>query len=154
MISFNDQELSAAIQNADSAAWSVRAVAGRQLAMSDKIDVVADIIHRLLLDAQDTAVTQETAVALLARKDTVGLRCVLLAASYSVETWTADEIYTALNGDPDWMTTNGADRLIKQLYELATDDDAGVRHEVQEILAGLRPREQWTREPDSGTCRH
>ncbi|WP_405771388.1 hypothetical protein OG539_41215 [Actinacidiphila glaucinigra] len=40
---------------------------------------MADVIHRLLLDAQDTAVTQETAVALLARRDSIGLRRVLLA---------------------------------------------------------------------------
>ncbi|MFE4874092.1 hypothetical protein [Streptomyces sp. NPDC056682] len=151
MISPNDQELSTAIRNAGSPDWSVRAAAGRQLATSDRIDEVADIIHRLLLDEQNTGVTQDTAVALLARKDTAGLRCVLLAASYAVETWTADEIYAALSGDPEWMTTNGADRLIKQLHELAADDDVGVRGEAQEILAGLRPREEWAREPDSDT---
>jgi hypothetical protein len=147
----DDQELNAAVPNAGSPAWSVRAAAGRRLAMSDKIDEVADVLHRLLLDGQNTAVTQDTAVALLDRKDTIGLRCVLLARSYASESWTADEIQAALDCDPDWMTTKGADRLIKQYRELATDQDVGVRDEAQRLLARLRPREEWARdtEPDS-----
>lgn len=113
--------------------------------MSDRIDEAADVLHCLLLDAQDSAVTSETAAALLARKDTTGLRYVLQARSYAAATWTADEIQAALDCDPDWLTTEGADRLIKQLRELATDSDAGVRDEVQRILARLRPREKWAR---------
>ncbi|WP_225448769.1 hypothetical protein [Streptacidiphilus sp. P02-A3a] len=76
MALLDDQELSTAIQDADSSAWSVRGAAGRQLAGSDKIEEVADVIHRLVLDAQDTWVIQETAEALLERKDTIGLRYV------------------------------------------------------------------------------
>ncbi len=107
------------------------------------------MLHRLLLDAQDTAVTQETAEALLARMDTAGLRCVLLARSWASETWTADEIQAALDCDPDWLTTEGADRLIAQLRELTGDTDAGVRDEAQRILARLRPREEWARDGSS-----
>ncbi|WP_405668187.1 hypothetical protein OG379_39045 [Streptomyces sp. NBC_01166] len=95
--------------------------------------------------------TSQTAEALLARKDTVGLRQVLLARSYAAEPSTADEIQAALNCDPDWMTTEGADRLIKQLRELVTDGDDGVRDEAQRILAGIRPREEWARGPDNDT---
>ena len=151
METLDDQELDMAIQNAGSPIWSVRAAAGRQLAMSDRIDEVADVLHRLLLDIQDTAVIQETAVALLERIDTTGLRCVLLARSYASETWTADEIQAALDGNPGWMTIEGADQLIKQYRELATDQDVGVRDEVQRLLARLRPREERAREtePDS-----
>ena len=69
------------------------------------------------------------------------MRCVLLARSYAAETWTADEIQAALDCDPEWMTTEGADRLIQQLTALATDEDAGVRDEAQRILARRRPRE-------------
>ncbi|MDG4861646.1 hypothetical protein P8605_26265 [Streptomyces sp. T-3] len=145
MESSDDQELRAAISNADSPAWSVRAEAGRQLAMSARLDEVADVLHRLLLDAQDTAVTAETAEALLARKDTAGLRSVLLARSWAAEPATAAEIQAALDCDPDWLTTEGADRLIKQLRELAADDDDGVRDEVRRILARIRPREDWAR---------
>ncbi|WP_225447665.1 hypothetical protein [Streptacidiphilus sp. P02-A3a] len=139
------QELSAAVQDADSADWSVRAETGRKLATSVKIDEVADVLHRLLLDRRDSAVTQQTAKALLARKDTAGLRCVLLASSQAVETWTADQLWDALECNPEWMSTEGADRLIKQLSDLATDDDTGVRDRAQEILATIRPRDEWAR---------
>ncbi|OEJ37245.1 hypothetical protein BGK70_02865 [Streptomyces agglomeratus] len=138
-----DQDLSKAIVNADAPAWSLLAAAGRQLAASAKIDEVADVLLRLLLDAQDTGVTQDTADALLARKDTVGLRHVLLARSCAACFDTADQISAALDADPDWMTTEGADRLIKQLRELKTDDDDGVRDEAERILAQIRPREEW-----------
>ncbi|WP_206671062.1 hypothetical protein [Streptomyces sp. CB01881] len=64
----------------------------------------------------------------------------LLARSQAAETWTADEIQAALDCDPDWMTTEGADRLIRQVHELAADEDADVRDEAPRILARLRPR--------------
>ncbi|KJY25479.1 hypothetical protein, partial [Streptomyces sp. NRRL S-495] len=124
----------------------------RQLAMSDRIDEATDLIHRLLLDVQDTAVTQETAEALLEREDTLGLRCVLLARSHASETWTAAEIQAALDCDPDWTTTQGADRLIEQYRELATDQDEGVRDEAQRLLARLRPREERARGSEAA-CR-
>lgn len=145
MAPLDDQELSTAIHNAGSPAWSGRVAAGRQLAVSDKIEEVADVIHRLLLDEQDTGVTQETAETLLARKDTIGLRCVLLAYSRATTHDAVDQLGAALDGNPEWMTTQGADRLIKQYRELATDQDAGVRDEAQQILARLRPREEWAR---------
>ncbi|MFJ4797139.1 hypothetical protein [Kitasatospora purpeofusca] len=151
MASLDDQELGAAIRDADSPAWSVRAAAGRRLAMSDRIDEATDAIHRLLLDVRNTGVTQETAAALLERKDATGLRCVLLARSWASETWTADEIQAALDCDPDWMTTQGADRLIEQYRELATDQDDGVRDEAQRLLARLRPHQERAQDPEANT---
>ncbi|MFI0968343.1 hypothetical protein ACH4S8_44480 [Streptomyces sp. NPDC021080] len=100
------------------------------------------------MDRRDSAVTQETAEALLARKDTAGLRCVLLASSQAVEFSTIDQLGAALDCNPEWMTTDGADRLIQQLHELAADEDAGVRDEAQRILSRLLPREEWTRDGD------
>ncbi|WP_198035411.1 hypothetical protein [Streptacidiphilus rugosus] len=47
------------------------------------------------------------------------------------------------------MTTEGADRLIEELRTLATDEDAGVRDEAHEILASLRPREEWARDSEA-----
>ncbi|MER5473581.1 hypothetical protein [Streptomyces sp. NPDC002685] len=146
MTPLDDQELSTAIRNADSPAWSLRVAAGRQLAVSDKIEEVADVIHRLLLDEQDTGVIQETAETLLARNDTVGLRFVLLAYSHAATNDAVDHLGAALDCNPEWMTTEGADRLIKQYRELATDQDSGVRDEAQQILARLRPREEWARD--------
>lgn len=138
MVFSDDQELGTAIRNADSPTWSVRAAAGRHLAKSRGIDEVADVLHRLLLDPQDTAVTWATAEALLERKDVIGLRLVLLARSYAAAEATAQEIQAALDCNPDWMTAGGADRLTKQLRDLATDEDAGVRDEAQRILGHLR----------------
>ncbi|GAA1980280.1 hypothetical protein [Kitasatospora viridis] len=134
----DEHEQRAAVRRADSPDWSVRAAAGRQLAAAERLDEVAEVLGRLLLDPLDTAVTQETAVALLARKDTAGLRLVLLARSRAVETWTADEISAELYGDPDWLTPDGADRMTRQLRDLAAqDDDAGVRDEARRVLARL-----------------
>ncbi|MFF3291724.1 hypothetical protein [Streptomyces sp. NPDC003023] len=140
-----DQELGAAIQQVGSPEWSVRAAAGRQLAASDRIGDVAGLLHRLLLDAQDTAVIQETAVALLERKDTIGLRLVLLAYSRAAANDAVDEIGAALDCDPEWMTTEGADQLIKHYRELAADQDSGVRDEAQQRLARLLLREEGAR---------
>ncbi|MEV4599217.1 hypothetical protein AB0K15_17610 [Amycolatopsis sp. NPDC049253] len=148
MVSFDDQELTAAVRDADSPDWAVRASAGRRLAASDKIDGITNVLHSLLLDLRDSAVTQETAEALLARKDTAGLRCVLLASSRAVEFSTRDELVAALDCNPEWMATAGADRLIHQLHELAADDDAGVRDEAQEILSHLRPRKEQALDSD------
>ena len=144
-----DQELSTAIESAASPSWSVRGAAGRQLARSDKIEEVADVLHRLLLDAQDTWVIQETAEALLERKDTIGLRCVLMAYSQADTHDAVDHLGAALDCDPEWMTTEGADRLIKQLRTLATDEDAGVRDGAQQSLAKLRPREEWAHDSET-----
>ncbi|MER7765624.1 hypothetical protein [Kitasatospora sp. NPDC096140] len=145
----DDREQAAALRDADAPSWAVRAAAGRRLAASEGIGEVAHVLHRLLLDDRDTAVTQETAQALLARADTAGLRCVLLAVSRAAETWTADELHAALNADPHWTTTEGSDALVERLNELTADDDAGVRDQARRILAGLRPREQWAQETDA-----
>ncbi|MHA5052112.1 hypothetical protein [Streptomyces sp. SD15] len=129
-----DQELPAATKDADSASWSVRAAAGRRLAASAELAEVTEVLHRLLLDNQDTAVIQDTAEALLARGDTCGLRTVLAALACAADTCTLDELNAAVNGNPHWMTGEGANRLIQQLQELAADDDAGVRDEAQRLL--------------------
>ncbi|MFF7990581.1 hypothetical protein ACFZDG_12435 [Kitasatospora xanthocidica] len=96
--------------------------------------------------------TQETAEALLEGGDTAALRCVLRARGHATETRTADEVQAALDCDPDWLTTGGADRLIRQLHEPATDEDAGVRDEAQRIPATLRPREERAQEQADGTA--
>ena len=59
-----------------------------------------------------------------------------------------DHLGAALDCNPEWMKTEGADRLIKQYREPAQDPDAGVRDEAQKIPAKPRPREEWA--SDSG----
>lgn len=129
-----DHELTAAMEDADSPLWSVRADAGRRLATSAELVGVADVLHRLLLDAQDTGVTQRTAEALLARGDTRGLRTVLAALFYAAEMGTLDQLSAAVDCDPNWMTEEGESRLVRQLQELTADDDAGVRSEAERLL--------------------
>lgn len=136
-----DQDLSAAITDSGSPDWSIRAAAGRRLAAAALTDDVVDFLLRLLLDPDDTAVTQDTAEALLTRGDRIGLRCVLLALSRAASTCTMDELGAALDCNPAWMTDEGTSRLVGQLRELTADDDAGVRAEADSVLATLRPGE-------------
>lgn len=105
-MSLDDQALSAAVSKADSSQWSLRAAAGREPATRATIEETAGVVLRLLLDPEDTAVTQETAAALLARAGVHGLRHVLLAMSRATESSTVDELGAAIDRSPDWMTGN------------------------------------------------
>ncbi|MFD4655784.1 hypothetical protein ACFWP2_09115 [Kitasatospora sp. NPDC058444] len=138
MKGFQDRELIDSLVAADSPSWSVRAAAGRRLAAVPQIEAVADVLHRLLLDVQDTAVTSETAVALLARGDLPGLRAVLAARAEAADQGTADQLSAELDGDPRWMTGNGVAELIRQLQALTSDVDPGVRDEARRRLSLLR----------------
>ncbi|MER7579561.1 hypothetical protein [Kitasatospora sp. NPDC097691] len=138
MNGFQDREPTDPLAAADSPSWSVRAAAGRRLAAAPRIEDVADVLHRLLLDDQDTAVTSETAVALLARGDLPGLRAVLAARADAADQGTADQLSAELDCDPRWMTGNGAGELIRQLRALTSDTDPRVRDEAQRRLSLLR----------------
>jgi len=138
-------DLSSAFQDAESKSWSVRAAAGRCLATHAEVDDAARILHLLLLDGQNTAVTQETAEALLQRGDVLGLRLVLkalaVAADPNVPDWdasTMDEIDAAITGDPRWTTHAGWARLGAQLLELTADADADVSEEAHRLLNRMR----------------
>jgi hypothetical protein len=97
------------------------------------------VLERLLLDAHDTAVTQETACALLERKDMYGLRAVLLARSRAEEWWPADELDAAIDTDPRWMAdVEETAELIGQLVSLSSDDDTATRNEALRLLRRVR----------------
>ncbi|MFG3137141.1 hypothetical protein ACGFZA_13120 [Streptomyces sp. NPDC048211] len=130
--------MSDAIREASSPAWSVRASAGRLLAAASQIEAVAGVLHSLLLDTQDTAVTSETATALLARRDLPGLRAVLAARAQAVDVGTADQLSAELDGDLRWITYDGHAELIQQLQTLTSDADPEVRDEAQRRLSLLR----------------
>ena len=143
----DDQDLNAAFLDAQSKSWSVRAAAGRRLAAHPEADDAARILLVLLLDDQDTAVTQETAEALLQRGDVLGLRLVLkalaIAADPNVPEWdaaTMDEIGAAITGDPRWTTDDGWLRLRAQLLDLTSDaqTDVDVSTEAQRLLDRMR----------------
>lgn len=132
--------MTAALRDSESESWSRRAAAGRQLAAWAEREEVGPILARLLLDAHDTAVTQETAQALLERRDLVGLRTVLAALSRA-EWWTADQLDGEVFGYQSWMIADDrTDELVDQLVRLAADQDKGVRDEALRLSRpGERP---------------
>ena len=134
-----DDELRMAMRDASSASWSVRKEAGRRLAVRAEAPGVAEILQQLLLDDQDTAVTQATADALLGRRDRYGLRLILVAffcASVPSfpESSTVDQLYSAIMSDSRWMTEVGREQLSSQLGELLLDSEESVRREAQKLL--------------------
>ncbi|WP_130332732.1 hypothetical protein [Streptomyces sp. BK022] len=125
----------AALRDAESESWSCRAAAGRQLAAIAGQEEVAPVLERLLLDPHDTAVTQETAEALLQRRDLVGLGTVLAALSRAEAWWTADQLDGEVFNYQSWMIADGRrDQFVQQLEALAADEDAGVRGEALRFL--------------------
>ncbi|MGW7025941.1 hypothetical protein ACWGFX_01905 [Streptomyces xanthophaeus] len=131
------QDLRDVLAGVDSPDWSVRAAAGRRLAAVPRIEEVADVLHRLLLDPHDTGVTSDTAVALLARRDVAGLRALLRARAVASSDGTADQLDAELDCDAGWMTDEGGDQLIAQLRTLTSDADPDVRSEALLRLARL-----------------
>ncbi|MGW7413435.1 hypothetical protein [Streptomyces sp. NPDC054863] len=133
-----EQGLRDSIAEADSPAWSVRAAAGRRLAALPRIESVAGVLHRLLLDAEDTGVTSDTALALLARRDLAGLRAVLAARAVASDQGTADQLAAELDCDPRWVTGENRTELITQLRTLTSDTAPEVRDEALLRLSQLR----------------
>ncbi|GGY54050.1 hypothetical protein GCM10010326_55360 [Streptomyces xanthochromogenes] len=133
-----EQGLRDALAEAESPAWSVRAAAGRRLAAAPRIEGVAGVLHRLLLDAQDTGATSDTAAALLARGDPAGLRAVLAALAVASDQGTADQLAAELDRDPRWATGQDGDDLIARLRILAASGDPDVHNEALSRLACLR----------------
>ncbi|MEK2491530.1 hypothetical protein WN990_18445 [Kitasatospora purpeofusca] len=133
------QELARSIAEADSPSWAVRAAAGQRLATAPRIDSVADVLHRLLLDPHDTGVTSDTAAALLARRDLPGLRAVLAARAVApADPGTAAQLEAELDGEPRWTTGADGDELAVQLRTLTSDPDPDVRSEALLRLSRLR----------------
>ncbi|MEU1596500.1 hypothetical protein ABZ468_27495 [Streptomyces sp. NPDC005708] len=127
--------LMTALRDAESESWSRRAAAGRQLAASAGHEGVVPFLERLLLDPRDTAITQETAEALLQRRDLVGLRTVLAALARAEEWRTADQLDGEVYNHQSWMIADGRrGQFVEQLEALASDEDAGVRAEALRLL--------------------
>ncbi|WP_369242015.1 hypothetical protein AB5J56_44105 [Streptomyces sp. R21] len=131
-----DGELALAASDAESPSWAVRAAAGRRLAAAAEAPGTAQVLHRLLLDDYDTAVIQETAQALLQRRDVQGLRVVLKALSEAKEDDVADQLVLEIDCDDRWLSDEpGGDELIQQLRALTLDTDEGVREEAEALLS-------------------
>lgn len=133
--------LMAALRHAESASWSRRAAAGRKLAAIAGQEEVVPVLERLLSDPNDTGVTQETAEALLQRRDLVGLRIVLATLSRVEEWWTADQLDGELFNYQSWMSAAGRrDQFVQQLETLAAEEDVGVREEAMRCFGGPEAR--------------
>ena len=125
-----------AASDAESPSWAVRAAAGRRLAAAVETPETAHVLHRLLLDDYDTAVIQETAQALLQRRDVQGLRVVVKALSEAEEDDVADQLVSEIDCDDRWLSDEPAGaELIQQLRALALDTDEGVREEAEALLS-------------------
>lgn len=79
------EDLAVLLDAASSPDWAIRAEAGRQLAARAERPDAAAALHRLLLDAHDTAVTDAVAQALLERDDAHGTRLLAQAAAVADE---------------------------------------------------------------------
>ncbi|WP_328865917.1 hypothetical protein [Streptomyces sp. NBC_00304] len=123
---------SASVRDAASDSWSVRAAAGRRLAADAEVPEVAAVLSRLLLDAHDTFVTQETAEALLLRGDVPGLRLVL-AALATADAETGDQIQCAIVNMCE-QSQEDIEHLAELAAALVSDPDAGVREEARGLL--------------------
>ncbi|MER5777388.1 hypothetical protein ABT144_24480 [Streptomyces sp. NPDC002039] len=93
---------------------------------------MADVLHRLLLDGQNTAVTRETAEALLERGDICGLRMVLAALS-SADDGTSDYLDGAIN-DVCCQSEEGLAQLEELSSVLVSDADDSISNEASRIL--------------------
>ncbi|WP_123459336.1 hypothetical protein [Streptomyces sp. PanSC19] len=129
-------ELDLLLQEATSASWSVRAATGRRLAAFAEVPEASEVLQRLLLDARDTFVTQETAEALLERWDVLGLRRVLTAFA-DADDDTADHLDAAILHACGRSEEDG-ERLAALCSALTSDTDSAVSGEARRILEPLR----------------
>ncbi|GAA2453854.1 hypothetical protein [Streptomyces macrosporus] len=135
-------EHAGALRDAASPSWSVRASAGRRLAAHADAPTAAEALHHLLLDAYDTAVTQETAEALLGRGDTTGLRLVLAALGRAEDAETGDHLYAAVT-DVCCQSAEDVRRLAALCSTLAASDpDPVVRAEAEGLLRDFGPADR------------
>ncbi|MFF3504329.1 hypothetical protein [Streptomyces sp. NPDC003247] len=122
----------AALAEAASPSWSRRARAGRDLAASADVPEAAEALARLLLDAEDTAVTRHTARALARVGTAPALRIVALAVAAADDNqadWMRTGVQDALAG-PD-----GVPGLATVCARLAGEPEEAVRRGAAEILA-------------------
>ncbi|OKJ01548.1 hypothetical protein AMK18_08850 [Streptomyces sp. CB01249] len=115
---------------ASSPSWERRAGAGWDLAAFAEVPEAAEVLVRLLLDAEDTAVTRRTAEA-LARVGSVAAVRVLARA-----------VAGADDGQADWLETGVLDAEVPDLAAacaaLAWDRDEEVRRGAAELMVWVR----------------
>jgi hypothetical protein len=125
-----------------------RMEAGHGLARYAGQPAVDGLLHRLLLDEADTAVTYETAVALLARGDLVGARALARAVAEAdpwdlTAAWIGDAVHNEWRLRPEGMAQG------RRLCEALVDsDEDSVRRGAANLLVYLY-HGAWPGGPDS-----
>ncbi|MFD9863429.1 hypothetical protein [Streptomyces alboflavus] len=126
--------LEAALAEASSPSWSQRVRAGRDLAFFADFPEAAEALVGLLLDAEDTAVTRQTAEA-LARVGTVAaVRLIALAVAEADDRqadWLQTGVHDALVG------SDGVLDIAAICGQLARDQEEAVRQGATEVAAWM-----------------
>ncbi|MEU0054065.1 hypothetical protein [Streptomyces sp. NPDC006309] len=132
----------AALAEASSASWTRRVRAGRGLASLADVPEVAEALVRLLLDAEDTAVTRRTAEALARAGTPAAVKLIARAVA------------GADDNQADWLRTGVQDALADRdgvpdfaaaCRELARDPEEAVRRGAEDLSA-------WTDDPGHTQC--
>ncbi|MBW8739837.1 MAG: HEAT repeat domain-containing protein [Streptomyces turgidiscabies] len=124
--------LESALAAASSPSWTQRARAGRDLASFADVPAAAEVLVGLLLDAEDTAVTRQTAEALARMGTAAAVRLIALAvveADGNQADWLQTGVHDALVG-PD-----GVPDVAAACGKLARDQEEAVRRGAAEISA-------------------
>ncbi|MGW5781323.1 HEAT repeat domain-containing protein [Streptomyces sp. NPDC003863] len=122
--------LEAALAEAASPSWPRRVRAGRDLASFADVPEAADALSGLLLDAEDTAVTRQTAEALTRVGTVAAVRLIALAAAEADDNqsdWLQTGVQDALV-DPD-----GVPEVAATCRKLARDREEAVRRGAADI---------------------
>ncbi|MFF8271716.1 HEAT repeat domain-containing protein [Streptomyces sp. NPDC016562] len=125
-------ELENALAEASSPAWAQRVRAGRALASFADVPEAAEALMGLLQDAEDTAVTRQTAEALARAGTVAAVRLIALAVAEADDNradWLQTGVQDAmvvLGGVPDVAAACG---------KLARDPEGAVRRGAADISA-------------------
>ncbi|MEU8972818.1 hypothetical protein AB0D11_26700 [Streptomyces monashensis] len=115
---------------ASSPLWTRRVRAGRDLAFFADVPEAAETLVGLLLDAEDTAVTRQTAEA-LARVGTVAaVRLIALAVAEADDTQ-ADWLHTGVHDA--LLASGGAPEVAAACGQLARDPEEAVRRGAADV---------------------
>jgi hypothetical protein len=116
--------------------WSDRVRAGEELSAHAGQTTADAALQKLLLDAEDTAVTARTADALLARGDPAAWRIFTIAWKLATSAQ-ADHLSGSLSGAlfEASLDSRRARRMKDALAGLSTDKDAVVRDGATQLMA-------------------
>ncbi|WP_237530045.1 hypothetical protein [Streptomyces sp. SID3915] len=126
------KELEATLAEASSPAWTRRVRAGRDLASSADVPEAAEALVGLLLDADDTAVTRQTAEALTRAGTEASVRLIARAVAEADDNradWLQTGVHDALMGP------GGAPGVLAACGKLARDPEGAVRQGAAHIAA-------------------